>query len=241
MRRRGWYHRVSALGRGAGGGFEAYIEVMRPDSAAFSDPDEGLRDRLADATAANATFDGWTRTALDAAARGLGLPEGEADRLFPGGPLGLVEYVSDRADRRTVEAMEAAGVAGMKVRDRIRSAVRIRLEKHAGDRDSARRALSLLALPLNAPLGLKLLYRTVDAMWYAAGDTSVDFNFYTKRATLAGVSSATLLYWLNDRSEGGQASWDFLDRRLDDVMRIEKLKSQIRAWPGARTRAGGRR
>jgi ubiquinone biosynthesis protein COQ9 len=134
--------------------------------------------------------------------------------------------------------MEAAGVAGMKVRDRIRSAVRIRLERHAGERDAARRALSLLALPLNAALGLKLLYRTVDAMWYAAGDTSVDFNFYTKRATLAGVYSATLLYWLNDRTEGGQGTWDFLDRRLDDVMRIEKIKSQVRAWPGARTRAG---
>ncbi|MBS0546326.1 MAG: COQ9 family protein [Proteobacteria bacterium] len=214
---------------------------MPPDFTAFSDPDEGLRDRLADATAANATFDGWTRTALEAAAQGLGLPQGEADRLFPGGPLSVVTYVSERADRRTVEDMEAAGVAGMKVRERIRHAVRIRLEKHAGDRDAARRALSLLALPLNAPLGLKLLYRTVDAMWYAAGDTSVDFNFYTKRATLAGVYSATLLYWLNDRSEGGQATWEFLDRRLDDVMKIEKLKSQVRAWPGARGRAAGRR
>ena len=106
------------------------------------------------------------------------------------------------------------------------------------ERDAARRALSMLALPLNAALGLKLLYRMVDAMWYAAGDTSVDFNFYTKRATLAGVYSATLLYWLNDRTEGGQGTWDFLDRRLDDVMRIEKIKSQVRAWPGARTRAG---
>lgn len=211
---------------------------MTAENPAFSDPDAGLRDRLADTVAANATFDGWTRTAIAAAARGLGLPAGEADRLFPAGPLGVLEHVSTRADQRTVADMEAAGVAAMKVRERIRTAVRLRLEKHAGERDAARRALSLLALPLNAALGAKLLYRTVDAMWYAAGDTSVDFNFYTKRATLAGVYSATLLYWLNDRSEGGQATWDFLDRRLDDVMRIEKLKSQVRAWPGARTRAG---
>ena len=140
-----------------------------------------------------------------------------------------------------VEDLERVGISGMKVRERIRTAVRIRLEKHTGTPDSARRALSLLAMPLNVALGMKLLYRTVDAMWYAAGDTSVDFNFYSKRATLAGVYSATVLFWLNDRSEGGQATWDFLDRRLDDVMKIEKLKSQIRAWPGARTRAGGTR
>ena len=72
-----------------------------------------------------------------------------------------------------------------------------------------------------------LLYRTVDAIWYAAGDTSADFNFYTKRATLAGVFSSTLFYWLNDRSEGNEATWAFLDRRIDDVMRFEKFKGQF--------------
>ncbi len=212
-----------------------------PENTPFPDPDVEIRDRLADAVAANATFEGWTGIAIAAAGRGLGLPEGEAGRLFQGGPTAILDYLSSRSDRRMVEDLEAAGVAGMKVRERIRTAVKIRLEKHAGEREAARRALALLAMPLNAGLALKLLYRTVDAMWYAAGDTSVDFNFYTKRATLAGVYSSTLLFWLNDKSEGGQATLDFLDRRLDDVMRIEKLKSQIRAWPGARARAGGAR
>jgi ubiquinone biosynthesis protein COQ9 len=229
------------LGRGAGGRFGAYIDRMSPENTPFPDPDAETRDRLADAVAANAPFDGWTATAISAAARGLGLPEGEAGRLFPGGPTGMLEYLSSRSDRRMVADLEAAGVDAMKVTERIRTAVRLRLEKHAGERDAARRALSLLAMPLNAGLALKLLYRTVDAMWYAAGDTSVDFNFYTKRATLAGVYSATLLFWLNDRSDNGEATWAFLDRRLGDVMKIEKLKSQIRAWPGARTRAGAMR
>jgi ubiquinone biosynthesis protein COQ9 len=75
-------------------------------------------------------------------------------------------------------------------------------------------------------------------MWYAAGDKSTDFNFYTKRATLAGVYSATLLYWLNDRSAGSEATWAFLDRRIDNVMAFEKLKSQVRSWPA--NRPGGR-
>jgi ubiquinone biosynthesis protein COQ9 len=202
-----------------------------PDTPA-GDPDAGLRDRLADAMAAEASFDGWTRTALAAAARRLDLPAGEADRLFPGGPIQVVTHLSERADLRTVADMEAEGVAGMKIRDRIRRAVRIRLERHAGEREAVRRALSLLSLPFNAGLAVKLLYRTVDAMWYAAGDASTDFNFYTKRATLAGVYSSTLLYWLNDRSAGAEATWAFLDRRLDDVMKIEKLKGQVRSWAG---------
>jgi ubiquinone biosynthesis protein COQ9 len=104
-----------------------------------------------------------------------------------------------------------------------------------------RRALALLSLPFNAGLALKLLYKTVDAMWYAAGDTSTDFNFYTKRATLAGVYSSTLLYWLADRSPGSEATWDFLDRRIDDVMKIEKLKSRVKSWTGSTTRAASRR
>jgi ubiquinone biosynthesis protein COQ9 len=199
-----------------------------------NDPDSPLRDRLADAVMAEAVFEGWTRASLAAAAARLGLPAGEADRLFPGGPVQVLTYVSERADRCTVEDMEKEGIATQKIRDRIKSAVRIRLERHTGEREAARRALALLALPLNAGLGLKLLYKTVDAMWYAAGDTSTDFNFYTKRATLAGVYSSTLLYWLNDRSEGSEATWAFLDRRIDDVMKIEELKSRVRSWTGPR-------
>jgi ubiquinone biosynthesis protein COQ9 len=212
-----------------------------PEMPQASDPDAPLRDRLADALASEAVFDGWTRAALSAAARQLELPAGEADRLFPGGPVQILTFLSERADLRMVEDMEKEGVAALKMRDRIKNAVRIRLERHAGEREAARRALALLSLPFNAGLALKLLYKTVDAMWYAAGDTSTDFNFYTKRATLAGVYSSTLLYWLNDRSPGGEATWGFLDRRIDDVMKIEKLKSQVKSWTGGTTRTASRR
>lgn len=207
---------------------------MTPQDSPPEDLDLALRDRLADAVAAEAVFEGWSRSALRAASQALALPEGEAERLFPGGPVDVLIYVSERADRRTVADMGEAGAAQLKIRDRIRTAVRLRLERHAGQKEAARRALSLLALPFNAALGLKLLYRTVDAMWYAAGDTSVDFNFYTKRATLAGVYSSTLLYWLNDRSDGGEATWSFLDRRIDNVMQFEKLKANVKAWPNNR-------
>ncbi len=210
-----------------------------PVDRAPADPDAALRDRLADAVAAEAAFEGWTRTALAAAGRQLDLPAGEVDRLFPGGPIQVLTHASELADRRTVRDMEAEGVLALKIRDRIKSAVRIRLERHVGNREAARRALAVLSLPFNAGLGLKLLYKTVDALWYAAGDTSTDFNFYTKRATLAGVYSSTLLYWLNDRSPGAAETWSFLDRRIDDVMKIEKLKSQVKRWTGGGSKTGG--
>jgi ubiquinone biosynthesis protein COQ9 len=194
----------------------------------LNDPDSALRDRFADEVAAEAAFEGFGLKSLAVAAQRLDLPRGEADRLFPGGALAVLEYLSTRSDQRMVEALEAGGIEALKIRDRIRLAVRTRIEQHVGSKETARRALALLALPLNAPLGLKLLYRTVDAMWYAAGDTSADFNFYTKRATLAAVYSSTLLYWLNDRSPGNEATWAFLDRRIENVMSFEKLKGRLR-------------
>jgi ubiquinone biosynthesis protein COQ9 len=215
---------------------------MKSQDPRENDPDADLRDRLADRVAGEAAFEGWSRAGLASAARSLDLPAGEADRLFPGGPLEVLGWLSARADRRMAEAMEGEEAAGLKVRERIRNAIRLRLEHQVGDREAARRALALLALPFNAPLGLKLLYRTVDAMWYAAGDASTDFNFYTKRATLAGVYSSTLLYWLNDRSAGSEATWGFLDRRLEDVMKFEKFKSRAKAWqPRNPLRSGSRR
>ena len=189
-----------------------------------------LKDKIIDAVLAQAPFDGWTRAAIDSAVRAGAITRDEAAVAFPGGVIDMIAWHSLRADRQLVEEMERRGVASMKVRERVTLGVRIRLEQNAPHREAIRRALAMLAMPFNGLLASKLLYRTVDAIWYAAGDTSTDFNFYTKRALLAGVYSSTLLFWLNDRSEGFSATWAFLDRRVEDVMRIEKLKSRVRAF-----------
>ena len=95
-------------------------------------------------------------------------------------------------------------------------------------------------------MGAKLLYRTVDTIWRAIGDTSTDFNFYTKRAILAAVYSATLMRWFTDDSEGEAATQEFLAHRIDNVMQFEKLKADIRertkGWPSfADIMHGGKR
>ena len=197
---------------------------------------DSLRDRVLDAVLFNVAFDGWGPAGVRAAVRDGTITAEEAALAFPGGALDKIEYHSRRADRRMVEELERRGLASLKIRDRITLAIRVRLEQNTAQREAVRRALSILALPTNAPLAARLLYRTVDAIWYAAGDRSADFSFYTKRATLAGVYSTTVLYWLNDRSEGMSATWAFLDRRIGDVMQFEKLKSRLRSF-GERWRA----
>jgi ubiquinone biosynthesis protein COQ9 len=69
--------------------------------------------------------------------------------------------------------------------------------------------------------------KTIDLIWYAAGDTATDFNYYTKRGLLASVYGLTILYWLSDTSKGVSQTEAFLAQRLNDVMQIPKLRNRI--------------
>lgn len=186
-----------------------------------------LRDQVLEAALPHIAFDGWTLHAMRHGAREAGLTERDAQRAFPYGVADMITHFSDLSDRRMVAEMERRDVAAMKVRERIVTAVRVRLEQLAPHKEAVRRAMTIMALPTNAPAALRSLYRTVDAIWIAAGDTATDWNYYTKRGLLAGVLSTTVLCWLDDRSEDHTETWAFLDRRIEDVMRIPKLTGRV--------------
>lgn len=188
---------------------------------------EHQRERILLATLRHVPFDGWSHRALAAGLAETGLAEGTALRAFPGGVPELVEYFSTYTDALMIAVLDKTDLAGMRVRDRIAAGVRVRLDLLARHREAVRRTCAYLALPPNVSLGLRCLYRTVDAIWRAAGDTATDFNFYTKRALLAGVYSATLLYWLGDESEDFTDTLAFLDRRIADVMEFEKARGRL--------------
>lgn len=193
-----------------------------------TDPLQSEKDALATAVLTHAAFDGWTRGAMAAGARELGKPVEEAERLFPGGPVEIIDWIDTRATARMQEALAARDLSGLKIREKIALAIRLRLEPMTAHREALRRATSVMAMPLNAGRAAQALHRTVDAMWYGIGDRSTDFNFYSKRAILAGVYGGTVLVWLYDRSEGQERTWDFLARRIEDVMRFEKAKASVR-------------
>ena len=181
------------------------------------------RDRLLDAMLVHVPFDGWSEKALRTGESDLG--EKPAELLFPGGPREALAYFSGRADRRMVAALKNADVQG--IGRRVAFAVDARLAALDPHREAARRGLSFLAMPRNAPLGARLLYRTVDDIWHAAGDRSADFSFYTRRASLAAVVASTTLFWLDDRSADRAETRAFLDRRLRDAMRIQQARGGL--------------
>ncbi|MEP3686061.1 MAG: COQ9 family protein [Sulfitobacter dubius] len=192
-------------------------------------PKADPKDQLLNAAMMHVPFDGWSPATFNAAIKDSGLDPALARAVCPRGAVDLAVAYHRRGDAKMLEGLAQADLSQMRFRDRIAKAVRLRLE--AGDREAIRRGSTLFALPHHAPEGAGLLWETCDKIWTALGDTSDDVNWYSKRATLSGVYSATLLYWLGDTSEGHQATWSFLDRRIDDVMQIEKLKAQVRDSP----------
>lgn len=195
-------------------------------TAKKNDGNDALREKILDAALKHVPFEGWTLNALQVGAEDVGLDRAAAHQAFPGGLIEAIEFHSAQADKRMLAALEAADLSHMKVREKVAFAIRTRLEQNAQHREAIRRALVILALPIYAGVSLSALYNTVNAIWHGIGDVSVDFNFYTKRALLAGVYSATLLHWLEDSSDGFENTWRFLDRRIDDVMQVPKFLGQ---------------
>jgi ubiquinone biosynthesis protein COQ9 len=185
---------------------------------------------LLDAALMHVPFDGWSDTALAAALADTGLDATVAKAVFPRGPVDMALAYHARGDAQMLAALQAADLGDMRFRDRIAHAVRLRLEA-VEDKELVRRGMTLFALPPYAADGARALWQTADHIWQALGDTSQDVNWYTKRATLSAVYSATVLYWLGDTSEDDAATWAFLDRRIDNVMQIESLKAKARANP----------
>ena len=193
-------------------------------------PLEALRRQLALAGGETAVFDGWTRQAVDSASGQLGIDPVQARLAMPKTQPGMIDVYIQEVDRALEAYFTPERLASLKIRDKIRSLVWRRLEIMAPAREAVRRALAILAMPQNLPLALRASWRTADLMWRIAGDTSTDFNHYTKRMTLAAVYGSTLLAWLDDQSEGWTDTAAFLDRRIDDVMKFEKFKAE---WRGS--------
>jgi ubiquinone biosynthesis protein COQ9 len=198
---------------------------MQEQSAAAGRP----RERLLDAILPHVVFDGWSEAAFRAAAGDCAMALPLARAHCPRGATDLAADYHRQGDRAMTAALARAATDGTRFRDRVTLAVRLRLE--GADREIVRRGAAHFALPQNAATGAALIWGTADAIWTALGDTSDDINWYSKRATLSAVYSSTVLYWLGDESEGHQATWDFLDRRIEGVMRFEKFKAGVRDNP----------
>jgi ubiquinone biosynthesis protein COQ9 len=188
-----------------------------------------LPQRILNAALPSIVFDGWTESTLTHAAQSIGLTAFDVRRAFPGGVADAVDAFFVQADAQMIATLtHEYNLPTMKIRERIATAVMVRLRQLAPHREAVRRALGFYALPWNVPAGLKAFYRTVDAIWREAGDTSTDYNFYTKRLLLSKVYSTTMHVWLSDTTDDLSETEAFLRRRIENVMQIEKFKAKAK-------------
>ncbi|MEL6800428.1 MAG: COQ9 family protein [Pseudomonadota bacterium] len=190
--------------------------------------------RLVAAALPHVAFDGWSEATFRAAIRDSEVDAATARTLCPRGAVDLALAFHAAGDAAMAAKVAETDMSAMRYRDKVAAAVRFRLEA-IEDKEAVRRGVTLFSLPQYAGLGASATWGTVDAIWNALGDTSDDVNWYTKRATLSGVYGATVLYWLGDESPDHRDTWAFLDRRIDNVMQIEKVKSQVRDNPVLKT------
>lgn len=190
-----------------------------------------LRDALAPVVAANAAFDGWNASALDAAADSLGVDRDVARLAFTEGAVAMIDAWFASIDHALAERFTPEALAAMKIRQRITALVEARLEIAAPNREALRRAIAILAMPQNAARAARLGWRSADVMWRMAGDTATDYNHYTKRAMLGGIYAATIAVFLQDDSEGHAETRAFLARRIESILQFEKAKAQFLGRP----------
>lgn len=202
----------------------------------MTEPD--AKTRLMLAALPHVPFDGWSETTFRAACADAGVDAGLARGLCPRGAVDLALAFHAAGDRAMVDRLRHSDLGAMKFRDRVAFAVRARLEA-VEDKEVVRRGTTLFALPHYAADGARAIWGTADAVWTTLGDTSDDLNWYSKRAILSAVYASTVLYWLGDDSPGHQATWDFLDRRIGDVMAIEATKARLRQNPLTRPLMAG--
>ena len=182
--------------------------------------------KLMKAALPNVAFDGWSNSTFVAACTEADFSERKARLFCPRGAIDLAVAFHKWGDDQLETTFKKKKISQLKVRERIRKAVELRI-KLASDKEAVRRGVVLFSLPIHAFEGSRLIWETSDLIWELVGDNSEDYNWYSKRTILSAVYGSTVLYWLGDNSEGSEETWQFLDRRIEDVMKFEYAKAQL--------------
>ena len=160
-------------------------------------------------------------------AKKIDISERKARLFCPRGALDLAVAFHKWGDGQFEISFKKKRISKLKVREKIKKAVELRI-KLASDKEAVRRGVALFALPIYAFEGSRLIWDTADLIWESIGDNSEDYNWYSKRTILSAVYASTVLYWLGDDTEGNKETWHFLDRRIEDVMKFENAKIQLK-------------
>ncbi|HCQ71531.1 MAG: COQ9 family protein [Alphaproteobacteria bacterium] len=189
-----------------------------------------IRADIIDAALPDIVFDGWSLSTIENAATKNGYDALTVKAAFPDGITDILDAFADLADQEMLKALAGTNADDLRVRDRIKTALIARFTYLNDHKEAVKESLKFWLNPLRKPRAAKIVWRTADHIWNWAGDTSADYNRYSKRTLLSGIIAPSTLVWLNDHSEDMIKTSDFIDARIANVMTlgktINKFKSQ---------------
>lgn len=188
-------------------------------------PSETIRSRWLDALLPRIEAEGWSELAMKQAAEEAGITQGEQALAAPGGISDLREAFFDRAEAETRATVDAAELEEMRVHERVAFAVRAWLDELKAHRAAVRRASAYGFTPFGAGDAAQRCWSVADTVWDAIGDTSEDYNFYTKRALLASAIPSIVIYWQTAPSDADLDG--FIARRLKTAMTLGRRGGQV--------------
>lgn len=194
----------------------------------MGDENQEIQDKILRATLDNVAFDGWRWNVVEQAAQDAGFERDMAYAVFPDKMDGVLSHFSAWADRQMIEGLADINPHDLPIRERIKLAVKMRLEVLTPYKEEVRAASIYWLSGVRQLQASKIIWRSADVIWEWAGDTATDYNHYSKRGLLAGVMTSTTMAWLNDKTPDQSATAEFLDRRIDNVLSVGKALGGIK-------------
>ncbi|EXJ94723.1 hypothetical protein A1O1_03120 [Capronia coronata CBS 617.96] len=192
-----------------------YYSIYHPEPAPYAE----TQDRILSAAIKRVPEHGFSEEALVRGAKDAGYLEVSV-QLFPRGVFDLVNYhmVTQRLALKDKVHFSEGTTLGLGAK--VKALALARLRANADIIHQWQGALGYMSLLENIPASLGELNALSDEIWYLAGDTAVDFSWYTKRGSLAAVYASTETFMTTDNSKDFTATAEFLDRRLKDAQGV---------------------
>ena len=193
----------------------------------MTSPSALLRTRWLAAFLPHIPFDGWTQAGASKAALEAGLTEGEQALAAPRGLRDLVDTFFDMAESEAAQALTAANLTDMSVREKVANGVKLWLGALAPHKEAARKAAARGFLPWVAGDAIQRTYSVADMIWTGLGDTSEDYNKYSKRGLLAATLPLIFMRWIDEDNDAALDA--YISRRLTGAMKLGQTGGRIAA------------
>lgn len=176
-------------------------------------------------------FEGWSQKTLEKAIEAAGVDKNQMAILYPGGIAEFTQEFIDECNKQALQIAAEPSFIKLKTQEKVRELIFARIKTYhfkLQNLEALKKFMAFNVKPFQVGDSLKNIYDFSSDVWYAIGDKSTDFSFYTKRLSLSLIYSKSMLYSLNDKSENLQSTQKFIQNSIDGLMKINKLKAKIK-------------